>query len=312
MKMASEEIRIPFDWGHIAAKWFGSKDIRPILVLHGWQDNAGSFDTLIPLLPQDISYLAIDFPGHGRSSHLPNGLFYNYIDYVYLIEFIRVHFKWDRVSIMAHSMGSIVGFVYAGTFPNYIDLLISIDTLKPLIRHPNTHVEFMTLRGINLVLADHRNRDTSTEPPSYTYDELVRRMVDGTNESVTAESAKYLLARGTKPSTVDPNKYYFARDSRTKFINEFYFDQSICLELGKRIRIPHLFIKSHDSKFSEKFANIREMVRFLKNRNPLFEVHRVEGTHHVHLNNPERISDIISTFLRKYRNNQISFRNCKL
>lgn len=201
-------------------------------------------------------------------------------------------------------MGSIIGFVYAGIFPDQIDLLISIDTVKPLVRHPTTTVDFMSLRGINLLLADERNRSTS-EPPSYTYEELIERMIEGTNGSVTAESAKYLLARGTKPSACYPNKYYFARDSRMKYVNEFYFDQNICLELGKRIRIPHLFIKSNDSNFSEKFSNIRETVSMLKKLNRLFEMYHVKGTHHVHLNNPERIANVITRFLRKYHDEQV-------
>lgn len=32
-------------------------------MLHGWMDNAGTFDTLIPLLPKELSYLSIDLPG---------------------------------------------------------------------------------------------------------------------------------------------------------------------------------------------------------------------------------------------------------
>lgn len=58
------EVRIDVPWGHVAGKWFGPKNIRPILMLHGWQDNAGTFDMLIPLLPKHISYLAIDLPGN--------------------------------------------------------------------------------------------------------------------------------------------------------------------------------------------------------------------------------------------------------
>jgi len=37
---------------------------RPIVCIHGWQDNAGTFDRLIPLLPREFSYLAIDLPGN--------------------------------------------------------------------------------------------------------------------------------------------------------------------------------------------------------------------------------------------------------
>lgn len=60
-------------WGIVAGKWYGPENVRPILMLHGWQDNAGTFNTLIPLLPQNHSYLALDLPGHGLSSRLPAG-----------------------------------------------------------------------------------------------------------------------------------------------------------------------------------------------------------------------------------------------
>lgn len=32
-----EEVRIPVPWGHIAGKWWGPRDRRPIFVVHGWQ-----------------------------------------------------------------------------------------------------------------------------------------------------------------------------------------------------------------------------------------------------------------------------------
>ena len=46
------------------------------LALHGWLDNAGSFDTLAPQLVAACprhALLCLDYPGHGRSSHLPPG-----------------------------------------------------------------------------------------------------------------------------------------------------------------------------------------------------------------------------------------------
>lgn len=46
-------------------------------MLHGWMDNAGTFDTLIPLLPKELSYLSIDLPGK------PNILF-RFVDFCFI------------------------------------------------------------------------------------------------------------------------------------------------------------------------------------------------------------------------------------
>lgn len=74
MKREWEEIKIDVPWGFVAGKWYGDRNQTPVIALHGWQDNAGSFDRLIPLLPPCIPILAIDLPGHGKSSHYPTGM----------------------------------------------------------------------------------------------------------------------------------------------------------------------------------------------------------------------------------------------
>lgn len=32
-----KEVTIPVPWGHVAGKWWGPTNKRPILTLHGWQ-----------------------------------------------------------------------------------------------------------------------------------------------------------------------------------------------------------------------------------------------------------------------------------
>lgn len=44
------EMKVAVPWGHIALKAQGSQKNLPVLCLHGWMDNANSFDRLIPLL----------------------------------------------------------------------------------------------------------------------------------------------------------------------------------------------------------------------------------------------------------------------
>ncbi len=41
-------------WGEMRGQVWGPSNGRPVLCLHGWADNCGTFNTLIPLLPKGI------------------------------------------------------------------------------------------------------------------------------------------------------------------------------------------------------------------------------------------------------------------
>lgn len=80
-------------------KWWGPTDEQPIVAIHGWQDNSGSFDNLAQLLPSNVAILSIDLPGHGFSSHLPDGQFYYvFWDGVIILRRIIKYYKWNKVS----------------------------------------------------------------------------------------------------------------------------------------------------------------------------------------------------------------------
>lgn len=292
-----EEIQISVPWGHISGKWWGPKDVRPILCLHGWQDNAGTFDKLIPLLPSNVSFLAIDLPGHGLSSWVPNGMAYHAADNIYLLNIILKEYQWDKLSIMAHSMGSLVGFLFSSIFPSKVDMLIGLDALKPHIRETDKLVPFLERHLENFVKADLRNQEKS-EPPCYTYDELVERLHLGTYKSITKECCPYLLKRAIKKSIKYPDKYYFGRDSRLKHLFPISLSQETCLALARRIQIPYLFIKAKRSPFYEDEKYYHEAIDVLKESSK-FELMNVDSTHHFHLTDPAICSETISNFINK-------------
>lgn len=301
-----EEVEFAYPWGKLAGKWWGSKEIRPIVVLHGWQDNAGSFDTLIPLLPTHLSYLAIDLPGHGRSSHISGAMNYNVLDYIFVLNDLKEKLQWSKISLMAHSMGSISSFIFAAMFPDKVDMVIALDTLKQQIRSAKMTVKLLQYRGEHVLVADKWKRNADSEPPSYTYDELIERVVLGSMQSIDRDKAKYLIERGVKKSEKYPDKYYFSRDIRIKYMFDYLSDQSVCLEMIKRIRIPYLFVKATDKNFSENPKHIKEAISVFQQINPNFRMVNVSGTHHVHLNSPELIAHHIATFLQRHRSSDNS------
>ncbi|CAD7003397.1 probable serine hydrolase [Ceratitis capitata] len=293
-----EEISISVPWGHINGKWYGPNNVRPILGLHGWQDNAGTFDTLAPLLPQHVGFLALDLPGHGRSSWLPSGMSYHSIDLVSTLLRIMDFFKWDKVSMICHSMSSVNGFVFSAFYPEKVDMMVGLDVLKPLSRNSVKIVD--NYKECLIKTIAYEKRHSKSEPPCYEWDKLVDRLHYGSNKSVKKESCKYLLNRAIQPCKSDPKKYYFARDSRLKQSMYYGFSKGVALEMAQRISSPYMFIKASQGPYYEERKYFDEALDIMK-RNPLFEYYEVEGSHHVHLNNPETVSPIINSFINKWR-----------
>uniref|UniRef100_A0A1A9X531 AB hydrolase-1 domain-containing protein n=1 Tax=Glossina brevipalpis TaxID=37001 RepID=A0A1A9X531_9MUSC len=292
------EISIPVPWGHLAGKWYGPQKIQPVLGLHGWQDNAGTYDLLAPLLPSDVAFLSVDLPGHGLSSRLPAGCYYNSLDNVYLIRLIMKQYKWKKIYLIGHSMSSIIGFVFAALFPTEIGMLIGIDALKPHQRSPQKILHSVETRLIGFLKEDERNRNKD-EPPCYTYDELIERVHVGSFLSLNKDLCKHMVARNIQKSLKYPDKYYFTRDRRLKFYNYTVGSQELCNEMAKRITCPYLFIKSRGSVYFEDKKYYDETLNILATKKN-FEYFECDGTHHIHMNNPEIVAGPIVDFIKRF------------
>ena len=73
------KIKLPFTGINVSAKIWGPENGAPIIALHGWLDNADSFQGLAPWL-NNYRLISIDLPGHGLSDHIPPGMLYHFAD----------------------------------------------------------------------------------------------------------------------------------------------------------------------------------------------------------------------------------------
>lgn len=288
----------------MSGKFWGNKSLRPIVCLHGWLDNAGTFDRLIPLLPKNYSYLAIDFPGHGRSSWLPTGVPYHNMDFIFLLLELMKEYDWEKISLIGHSLGAYVGFLFASLYPTKVDLLIGIDAIKP----PNIYSADILVANIRDSIekfpkADQRNQEGQVN--AYTFEEAIERVHKGSFKSVTKETAPYLLRRGLVPSTMHPIKFCFTRDQRLKYNFGFNLSHEIYLRLAKQINSPFLVVKAENFPIPEEEKYFEETIQTLKENNKFFEYHVVKSSsHHLHLTEPFKISEIILNFIHKFKKNQ--------
>ena len=89
------QFEIEVGWGRISGQIFGEQkpDSKPILSLHGFLDNSNSFRPLASFLTKNNNYymIAIDLPGMGLSSKIPDGKFQlkkiisNYLEIISLL-----------------------------------------------------------------------------------------------------------------------------------------------------------------------------------------------------------------------------------
>ncbi|XP_030760012.1 probable serine hydrolase [Sitophilus oryzae] len=292
------EVAIPVPWGNIRGKWWGPTDKRPILTLHGWQDNCGSFDRLIPLLNNDVGFLAIDLPGHGYSSRLPVGVPYNITTYLSAIQYTKKHLGWSQLTLMGHSFGGITSFTYTMMYPDEVDFLICIDGAKqfiPKFRKNRLAKSFDTfIKNSDLVMENN-------EPPSYTMEEIRKKVIQPNHGSIHTDVAHYLLERSIARSKTQPDKYYFTRDPRLKAEAFIYVSQEESVYMAQYIRCPVFIAKAKGFGYFEPKENYYKVMEVLKRTVPDFEHHYVEGTHHAHLNNPgAELSSLINNFIKKY------------
>jgi pimeloyl-ACP methyl ester carboxylesterase len=128
----------PFDHTEPVSRFYTSQGIRlhcvdwgnhgkPILILiHGGMDHARSWDPVARVLKHDFHVVVPDLRGHGDSSWAPGSMYSlldSVLDTVCLIEELHS----DSVSIIGHSYGAAVSFLYTGFYPEKVKKLVLIE-----------------------------------------------------------------------------------------------------------------------------------------------------------------------------------------
>lgn len=294
-----DEIEIPVPWGHVAGRWWGPRDKQPIIAIHGWQDNAGTWDNLVPLLPVNTAVLCIDLPGHGLSSHYPKGmLYYLFWDGVVLLRRIIKHYNWSNVTLMGHSLGGALSFMYAASYPDEVERLICIDIASPAVREPKHMVE-KSGWGIDKTL-EYEDL-TEDKIPSYDYEQMIDIVCDAYKGSVSRENCKILMKRGMAltPAHMKKKGYYFKRDPRLKVAGMAMMSIETALEYASQVRCKVLNIRAIPGQKWERLDYYLDVIEKMKLRADVRFV-EVAGTHHVQLESPENIIHLIEEFLEQY------------
>ena len=273
---ACDEIRLDVGGRTIAGKRFRGGRI-PTIALHGWLDNANSFDAFAQAMPE-LDLFAMDFAGHGLSDpRAPDVGYWGWLDAQDVIA-VADRLGWNRFVIVAHSMGAEYSTQLVGVYPERVAAQICIDG----------YVEATTIDKVldgvreNLDACLSHSDGTLRGYPSL--DAMAERLEQA--KGIEFAAARALVERGHRKTEAG---YVWSTEPRIRRTHTQRQPDDIVVALAKRTTAPTLMIAARDGE--EWFKHSLDLVRGVL---PVFEEVVVDGPHHLHMSAalPEIVAEV--------------------
>lgn len=281
--MQPKEVTFDINGQVIAAKIWHENKGQPTLALHGWLDNAASFDKLAPLL-KNTYLVAIDFPGHGLSSHKPQACPIHLVDMVIDSILVANHLGWDKFALLGHSLGACIASLIAGVIPEQIDYSILIDALGPLSKPAE-----VAPKQLGAYIEQMKRIPFKSAPVYASAEEaLLARLKVNT---MHPDSGACIVKRGLKQL---PNQQFTWRtDPRLLMPLPSSLMEEQVLAFLDNISSPVCLIRPHNG-----YPFPEELMRGRLNAVRGAQLMNIPGEHHVHLDDPKGVAECIHGFLR--------------
>jgi len=263
----SDAIEFEIFGRRVAGKRWGTVGGHPTFALHGWLDNANSFDRLAPFLAE-LDIVALDFAGHGESDHRPPGVHYHSLTDIQDVIAVADQLGWKTFGLIGHSMGAAISSELAATFPERVISAVLIDGLLATGGVTQTELLEQNRSAVEKMLAAKR------APKKYAnVEDMARRVSQATDQ--TFEAAIVLVSRGSK--LVDGGVTW-RTDPRIRFPTPLRYTRKHIDLLLAQTTAPGLLIVAEqgDNWYQGEIDDARQA-------HPNLTVYRMQGPHHVHL-----------------------------
>jgi len=254
-----------------------------VLALHGWLDNAASFDALAAQLPQ-CRILAVDLAGHGRSGHRPPGTWYHNADYCHDLLELLDQLGWQQSLWLGHSLGGAVLAMLAAACPERVRGLVLIDSLGLIAAAPEQACS--QLRRALDGGVRHRQQRPLRVFASMAEAAAVRRQASGLDET----AAQALVERGLDPVA---GGWSWSSDPRLTVASPSRLHESQVQALLASLRCPLQLVLAEPPLPFMAAGDIQGRLDCL----PRARLRRIAGGHHVHMEAAQAVAGVVGGFV---------------
>jgi len=267
---------------------YGAEHDELVLCLHGWLDNAASFIPLMSML-KGKRVIAIDWPGHGLSSHRSADAHYHFIDYVYDLLLLFESNRWQKIDIVGHSMGGMIASAFTAAFPEKVQSLTLLDSIGFISSDAQESTNHLRKGMLSRLKIKQKNiSDSSSKKKIHpTIDSAINARVQVSD--LNFQQAKLLVARG---SIEQGGGYVWRADGRLRNMSPYRLTLCQAEQFIKDITIPVQLIYG-DKGLPLVKTGLKAFAPLFSN----FISHELVGGHHVHMEEPVKTSQYILEFI---------------
>lgn len=268
---------------------WGERAKDPLILIHGFLDHARSWEPFVECLGRKSNHplwvVAPDCRGHGDSGWVGAGGYYHFPDYLLDLDSLIQTLGASSVSLLGHSMGGTISFVYAGTFPQRVRKLILVEGMGP----PGLSFADAPIRTERWISEVHALRERKLA--EYESLEAAARRLQRRNPRLKAEFAVKLARWGMKQNENGRWVWKFDPLHRTVAPQPFYLRQA--LEFFRRIDCPVLIVRGKESHQATR-PDMEERLQTIARRTSI----EIENAGHmIHHDNPEALARVATEFL---------------
>jgi pimeloyl-ACP methyl ester carboxylesterase len=283
VRLTAEEITLETPYVDIACKAWGPKDGQPVFAMHGWLDNAASFDGVAEILcsgPAAVRLVAWDAPGHGKSQHRQSGP-YHFMDYMADAAHCLDALGWERAHLMGHSMGAGIACMLTGGLSESVISSVFIEGLGPL-----TNPAEQAVKRFRQAILDETKRAVRPKARAFKLETAVGKRAEV--GKMSEDSARLLVERGSRASD---ERFVWRSDSRLRITSRQYFDEAVVHAYLRNISCPTLLLRAE-----EGWPVDPEMMRARREQISGLRFEKLPGHHHLHMDDPAPTAAAVKAF----------------